>query len=93
MRRLLLIVVIVVLSASIPGFGQQPPSDVPGVFGEVLDVRVINLEVVVTDKAGTPINGLDTSDFRLLVDGEEMSIDYFTEVRGGGRAGDGLWSH
>ena len=83
MRRLLLIAAIVVLSASVPSLGQQLPSDVPGVFGEVLDVRVINLEVVVTDRAGTPINGLDTSDFRLLVDGEEVSIDYFTEVRGG----------
>lgn len=59
------------------------PSPLPGIFGEVLDVRVINLEVVVTDKQGTQILGLSPSDFRLLVDGEEVPVDYFSEVRGG----------
>ncbi len=59
------------------------PSPLPGVFGEVLDVRVVNLEAVVTDKDGVPILGLGAADFRLIVDGEEVPIDYFTEVRGG----------
>lgn len=63
--------------------GEQNPSALPGVFGEVLDVRVINLEVVVTDKQGTQILGLGSDDFELLVDGERVEIDYFTEVRGG----------
>jgi hypothetical protein len=38
---------------------QEAPSELPGVFSEVLDVRVINLEVVVTDKDGIPIGGLE----------------------------------
>jgi VWFA-related protein len=58
-------------------------SDRPGVFGEILDVRVVNVEVVVTDRQGNRIWGLEPGDFRLVVDGEPQSIDYFTEVRGG----------
>jgi VWFA-related protein len=63
--------------------GQEAPSELPGVFSEVLDVRVINLEVVVTDKDGLPIGGLGAGDFRLLIDGEEVPVDYFSEIRGG----------
>jgi VWFA-related protein len=54
-----------------------------GSFGEVLDVRVVNVEVVVEDRAGVRVSGLAPSDFRLTVDGKEVSIEYFTEVRGG----------
>jgi VWFA-related protein len=68
--------------------GQQqagPGADqaVPLVFGEVLDVRVVNVEVVVTDKDGERVRGLDVKDFRLLVDGKELPIDYFSEIVGG----------
>jgi VWFA-related protein len=55
----------------------------PGVFSEVLDVRVVNLEVVVTDKAGIPLRGLGAEDFVLSIDGQEVPIEYFSEVRGG----------
>ena len=54
----------------------------PGVFGEVIDVRVVNIEVVVTDK-GTRVTGLGPDDFTLTVDGREVPIEYFTEVLGG----------
>ena len=50
-------------------------------FGEVVDVRLINVEVVVTDRTGARIHGLAPEDFRLLVDGEEVALDFFTEVR------------
>jgi hypothetical protein len=53
------------------------------VFGETLEVRVVNLEVVVTDRDGLPVTGLAPSDFRLSVDGQALPIRYFTEVRGG----------
>ena len=52
----------------------------PGVFGEVLDVRVVNVEVVVTDKKGIRVQGLGPEAFQLFVDGKEVPIDYFTEV-------------
>lgn len=62
--------------------GQQR-AEQPGVFGEVIDVRVINIEVVVTDKDGVRVSGLSSEIFRLLVDGEEVPIEFFTEIRGG----------
>ena len=52
-------------------------------FGERVEVRVVNVEVVVTDKQGLPVTGLQAADFSLKVDGEEQPIQYFTEVRGG----------
>lgn len=54
----------------------------PPVFGEVIDVRVVNLEVVVTEK-GVRVSGLGPDDFQLEVDGREVPIEYFTEVVGG----------
>lgn len=64
--------------------GQEPSSTVaPGTFGEVVEVRVVNVEVVVTDRDGVPVRGLGPEAFRLLVDGQGTRIDYFTEVRGG----------
>ncbi len=54
----------------------------PGAFSEVIDVRVVNIEVVVTDK-GDRVTGLGADDFLLTVDGREVPIEYFTEVLGG----------
>ncbi len=51
-------------------------------FGEVIDVRVVNLEVAVTSR-GERLTDLGPEDFLLTVDGEEVPIDYFTEVQGG----------
>jgi VWFA-related protein len=61
----------------------QPAGQPASIFGETIDVRVINVEVVVTDKDGNPVLGLGPEDFRLTVDGEPVAIDYFTEIRGG----------
>ncbi len=55
----------------------------PAVFSEVIDVRVVNAEVVVTDREGNRVHGLEASDFELLVDGEPMPISYFTEIAEG----------
>jgi VWFA-related protein len=57
----------------------SPPPDIP-VVDEAIDVRVVNVEAVVTGKDGKPVRGLGPSDFRLLVDGREVAIDYFSEV-------------
>jgi VWFA-related protein len=75
----LLALLIWVLGIGVPLAAQE----LPGLFSEVLDVRVINVEVIVTDGKGTPITGLAPDDFRLFVDDEEVAVDYFTEVRGG----------
>ncbi|HEX6862889.1 MAG TPA: hypothetical protein VF414_08745, partial [Thermoanaerobaculia bacterium] len=52
-------------------------------FGESIDVRVVNVEAVVTDRRGNRVTGLTAGDFRLLVDGVEVPVDYFTEVAEG----------
>ncbi len=57
---------------------QSSPS---AVFGEQVDVRVINLEAVVTDRSGSFVPGLTSADFRLLVDGREVPVQYFSEIR------------
>ena len=57
--------------------------DLPAVFSEVIDIRVVNVEVVVTDGQGNRVHGLQASDFELLVDGEPTPIDYFTEIEDG----------
>jgi VWFA-related protein len=58
--------------------GSQEPASDP--FGEAIDVRVVNVEAVVTDKRGNRVRGLTAADFRLLVDGKEVPVDYFNEV-------------
>jgi len=52
-------------------------------FGDSIDVRVVNVEAVVTDRRGHRVQGLSAADFRLMVDGREAPIDYFTEVAEG----------
>jgi VWFA-related protein len=64
---------------------QQPPAQEapPSVFGEQIDVRVVNVEAVVTDRQGNRVQNLGPSDFRLKVDGKVVPVEYFSEVRGG----------
>jgi VWFA-related protein len=65
-------------------WAQVPPAaSQPGVFGETVDVRLVNIEVVVTDRRNERVTGLLASDFRLTVDGKELPIEFFSEVRGG----------
>ena len=62
-----------------PAATPPSPQDVP-VFDEVIDVRVVNVEVVVTGEDGKPVRGLAPADFRLLVDGREVPLEYFSEI-------------
>ncbi len=69
-------------SAAGPAAASEPLQPTP-TFGERIEVRVVNVEVVVTDRHGDRVPGLAPGDFRLKVDGKAVPIDYFTEVRGG----------
>jgi VWFA-related protein len=60
----------------------------PG-FAEVIEVRVVNVEVVVTDRDGRRVPGLVADDFELLVDGRAVPIEYFSEIRDGLAASSG----
>jgi len=67
-------------TAGAPAAGSQP---VGPLFGETIEVRVVNVEAVVTDKKGNRVPDLKPEDFRLKVDGKPIKIDFFNEVRGG----------
>ncbi len=63
---------------------QEPAPSLPAAeFGASIDVRTVNVEVVVTDRKGERIQGLKASDFRLTVDGRPVPLDDFAEVQDG----------
>jgi VWFA-related protein len=49
-------------------------------LAETIEVRVTNIDVVVTDKAGKPVPNLTIDDFELLEDGEPQKITNFYEI-------------
>ena len=50
---------------------------------ESIEVRVVNVDVVVTDRDGKPVTGLTSKDFEILEDKKPQTITNFYEVRGG----------
>lgn len=52
---------------------------------ETFDVRVVNVDVVVTDRKGVPIRGLEASDFELFEDGQPVEISNFFAYAPGSR--------
>jgi VWFA-related protein len=85
LRHLALILSLPFLSPVVSaGSAQEPPAAEPSsIYGDVIDVRVVNVEVVVTDRQGNRVTDLAPGDFRLKVDGKEVPIEFFTEVRAG----------
>ncbi|HKD17974.1 MAG TPA: VWA domain-containing protein [Thermoanaerobaculia bacterium] len=61
---------------------QQPPPAVP-YFSESVEVRVLNLDVDVTDSNGNPVTDLKREDFTLKIGGKPVPIDYFSAVSDG----------
>jgi VWFA-related protein len=76
MRYGLILAVLLVTALPLPAQAQPE-------FGEIIDVRVVNVEAVVTGKDGERVRGLSRDDFRLLVDGREVPIGFFNEVTDG----------
>ena len=50
------------------------------VFSETIDVNIVNIEVIVTDKAGEPVTGLTRDDFEIFEDGKPMALTNFYAV-------------
>ena len=59
---------------------QETPASV---FGERVEVRVVNVEVVAEDRQGNRVSDLTVDDFRLRVDGREMPIGFFSRISEG----------
>src|SRR3954468_14717561 len=72
MRKLL-----IALFLALPAFSQQQQ---PTFFSETIEVRVINVDVIVT-KDGKPATGLTKDDFQIFEDGKPQAITNFLEVR------------
>lgn len=73
------------LCLAVPAIGataEKPKAEIP-IIGETIDVRVVNVEAVVTAASGQRVPGLSTADFRLLVDGREVPVEYFAEIAEG----------
>jgi VWFA-related protein len=60
----------------------QPPVDIPKLV-ENIDVRIINVDVVVTDKKGNVITGLSRGDFEIFENGIPKPISNFYAIEGG----------
>ncbi len=52
-------------------------------FAEEIEVRVVNLEVVVTDAGGRRVPGLAADAFAVRLDGEPVPITHFAEIAAG----------
>jgi VWFA-related protein len=52
-------------------------------LSETIEVRVVNVDVVVTDRGGKPVTGLTKDDFEIFEDRKPQVITNFYEVRGG----------
>lgn len=70
--------------ALLPPAAAAPPDPEPGdvILGEV-DVRLVEVEVFVTDREGRPVTGLARDDFELLHDGEPVEISHFGTLTAG----------
>ncbi|HEX8618553.1 MAG TPA: VWA domain-containing protein [Thermoanaerobaculia bacterium] len=49
-------------------------------FGETVEVRVTNVEAIVTDRQGKPVTGLTKDDFEVYEDGARQEITHFEEI-------------
>lgn len=77
------------LVAQPPGASQPPPAaddfEEPEegddqLFGEVVEVNVVNVDVFVTDRDGKNVKGLTAADFELYEDGRRVEVSNFYAV-------------
>ncbi|MEA2343252.1 MAG: hypothetical protein QOF63_1421 [Thermoanaerobaculia bacterium] len=61
---------------------KNPPAAETPKLSESIDVRVIGIDVVVTDKKGNPVTGLTKDDFQIFENGKEKTISNFYEIEG-----------
>lgn len=68
---------LLIASLSVPATAQEE------VFVDRVEVRVVEVEVVVVDSQGNRVEGLTRDDFHLRLDGQEVPLEFFEEVRRG----------
>ena len=73
----------IVLAATV---ATTTPQTKPVPYLESIEVTVNNVDVIVTDRAGNRVHGLQQSDFELLENNAPQTISNFSEYRGSERA-------
>jgi VWFA-related protein len=68
-----------VATATLP-IQEIDPRTAPPLFIETMEVRVVNVDVVVRDKSGKPVSGLTADDFVVLENGQPVEITNFLEI-------------
>src|SRR3954463_9876195 len=68
------------LAAVAVAVAQEPAPIAPPTFSERVEVRVLNLDVDVTDSQGNPVTDLKKEDFTVSIGKANAPIDYFTRV-------------
>jgi VWFA-related protein len=68
--------------ASAPQPASPQKANLP-TFRETVEVRVMDLDVSVTDSKGRPVGDLKKEDFVVKIDGQTVPIDYFTRIEEG----------
>lgn len=63
--------------AAISLFAQQDSR-----FGATVEVSIVNVDVIVTDRSGNRVRGLTEADFEILENGKPQPITNFAEYRG-----------
>ncbi len=59
-------------------FAAKPPTQpAPPVFGEAVEVNVVNVDVYATDKSGNRVTDLKQGDFQVFEDGKPVEISNF----------------
>lgn len=67
--------------ATTAGAQQQPtPPEIQPTLTEKLEIRVINIDVTVTDRKGNAVHGLTKDDFQIFDNGTQKPISNFYEV-------------
>jgi|GEM_PF-451712 len=70
----------------LPGDSQaqpEPQPEAPSTFAETIDVRVVNVDVWVTDRDGNPVTGLAADDFEVRENGRPVELSNFFEFTDG----------
>lgn len=76
-RRVLPVLLFVLVALPVLAQTETPPAPK---FGEEIEVRVIDVDVAVTDRQGNPITNLTREDFELYEDGKRLEIPYFSRI-------------
>ena len=76
------LLLVVIGSAGTGAFAQKIPS-----LGETIEVAIVNIDVVVTDKNGKRVRALTQDDFEIYENGKAQPLSHFAEYRGDANRG------